>query len=166
MYWTAQIYKVLHSWVLNCLIVIHCKNHISYCTTAQTRVWTHTWPLLVPPAPAPTTKISPDEIWPSTGSAQWYFLFYSVLSHFKGAGMTCQLTLWLTRGLWVSVQRTLPDIIHPLPLAISSVSPPVSASGPLARSLCVCCSLCLVWFSLFHLMAACLTSSDFCSDAH
>ena len=89
MYWTAQIYKVLHSWFSNCLIVIHYKKHILYCTAAQTRVLnTHTAlagaPLPLPPSP----KFHQMKFGLTTGSAQWYVLVYSVLSHFKGAGMT------------------------------------------------------------------------------
>lgn len=49
-------------------------------------------------------KISPDEIWPITGSAQWYFQFYSVLSHFKGAGMTSSVD-FVTHERIVSLRK-------------------------------------------------------------
>lgn len=60
---------------------------ILYCSTNTCVEHSHALgdaPLPLPPSP----KFHQMKFGLTTGSAQWYFLFYSVLSHFKGAGMT------------------------------------------------------------------------------
>lgn len=86
-------------------------------------MWTHTRPLPVPPCPCSHrqnfTRWNLAVLQAVHSGIFSFILFYLIL---KVLVWLRQLTLWLTRELWVSVQRTLPYIIHPLPLAISCLN--------------------------------------------
>lgn len=84
----------------------------------------------------PSPKFHQMKFGRTTGSAQWYFQFYSVLSHFKGAGMTSSVD-FVTHERIVSLRAKNIALHYPPPTSSHFLSQLLSLHLAPLQGLCV-----------------------------